>query len=63
MMRTRTTPTNTKAYQDKCLINKDNFVMWGGASLAFQNEAPTAIRLYQLKTLTDVHDGHSGVFL
>ncbi len=61
MTQVRTTSIITSIYQGKYLINKDNFV--SRACIAFHGRAQSARLKINLKTLTDRHGGHSGVFL
>ena len=51
----------TKVYQDKYLINKENFVR--GACLAFHRRAQGAWLCINFKTLTIMRGAYGGVFL
>ena len=61
MKREKTTSTVMKAYQAKCLINKDNFITRGLAKLFIG--APVAWLSNNLNTLTDGRGARGGVFL
>ena len=62
MIQGQLTLIKASIYQNKCLINKNNFVR-GGACLAFHRRAHSDRLDTKFKTLPDVHGGHRGVFL